>query len=244
MTWNIKLTPLFLVVLSPLFCGKLHICTTATEKKPALEQLITSCANTNQKVEVCSIGETFSFEMKINDCRKFLEKLPDNDVVLYVDGYDVLVLADEKTTLERFYSMKAPIVFSVEKNCHPFPHIGKYFPSSPTPFRYLNSGSYIGYVKDLKKLFSKIGPLDKPLDDQGLFCVYYLYHPKEIKLDYQCELFLTLNGLEKEDLVLNRKSKEVTYTPLSVRPCLVHGNSVGQVLYQWVYDELFSKEQQ
>lgn len=59
---------------------------------------------------------------------------------------------------------------------------------------YLNAGTYIGYVKDLKDIITKIYELNPTdaADDQVLMIQYYNEHPGEIHIDHECELFLVL----------------------------------------------------
>ena len=65
---------------------------------------------------------------KINLVRNHLESLHDGDVVLFVDGYDVIINDTLPTILERYEDMGADIIFAAEKNCWPDPTMASQFP--------------------------------------------------------------------------------------------------------------------
>lgn len=220
--------------------SKLHVCTNASHQIPALEQLLESCRANGIHLDVLGLGEPFSFGKKLNDYLKYLEGIPPDDVVLFIDAYDVLILADEKTILEKFFLMNAPFVISVETNCFPFAHLAPYYPPSPTKFKYLNVGSYIGYANHIQQIYEDLSPIPDDIDDQGLLTVYFLKYPEKFKLDYHCELFLTLFQVTKKELVLDRQKKIVKSLTTGTEPCLVHGNGPAKVLYQKIYDTLFT----
>ena len=219
---------------------KLHVCTNASHKTRALEQLLESCQVYGIHLDVLGLGEPFSFGKRLSDYHKYLEGIPPKDVVLFIDAYDVLILADEKTILDKFFSMNAPFVISAETNCFPFAHFASFYPPSPTKFKYLNAGSYIGYAGHIKRIYEDLSPIPYDIDDQGLLSVYFLKHPEKFKLDYHCDLFLTLFQVAKRELVLDRQKKIVKLLTTKTKPCLIHGNGPAKVLYQQIYDRLFT----
>ena len=219
---------------------RLHVCTMASSRTKALNQLLHSGEFHSMPIKVLGLHEPFSFGKKLKDVKKHLKTIPDCDVVLFVDAYDVLITSSEQTILDTFFSMNAPIIFSVETACHPFPHLAPYYPTSPTRFRYINTGGYIGYAKNLKEMFKEIGSIPNEIDDQGLISVYYLYNPDRIKLDYFCQLFLSLYQVNQGDLKLDLNRKSVYCLITQSSPCVIHGNSTGKQLYQEIYDKLFA----
>lgn len=224
---------------------KLHICTEATYTCPNLDQLIESCRVNQLKIDVVGLNDpNFSFGKKLRDYKAYLEKIPDHDVVLFLDAFDTLVLSDAETILQKFKSMDAPFVISVETNCFPFAHLAPYYPPSPTKFKYINAGSYIGYAGYIKKIMEELSPIPDETDDQGLLSVYYLYHPDKFKLDYQCELFLPLFQVDQKELVLDSKNKSVSCLTTNTSPCVIHGNGPAKYMYQLIYDQLFKEDLQ
>ena len=96
---------------------------------------------------------------KINLLIPELEKLKKdpNAIVLFVDGYDILFLDSLKRIVELFLSKNIPTLFAAEQSCWPDRSLANRYPESPYHYRYLNSGSFIGYAKDLSKI-----TLEKP----------------------------------------------------------------------------------
>jgi len=219
---------------------RLHICTTASDWDPGVDKLLRSCKENHLNVEIFGLGEPFSFDRKLGHCQSFISNLPDDDVVMYVDAYDILILASEDRILDEFFKMEASIVFSVEPTCYPFPQVGPYYPKSPTRYRYLNSGSYIGYVKDLKRVFAEMMPIPEETDDQGLFLIYHLYYPERFHLDHYCKLFLTLRQTRESEIYIDPIEKNVKCLLTGTTPCIVHGNGrEGRIIYHKIYDQLF-----
>ncbi len=225
--------------ISPQKKPQLHICTTASHRIKNLDQLVKSAEFQKIKLDIVGLGETFSFGKKLRDFHEYVKKVPKDDVVLFLDAYDTLLLADERTILDQFLKMEVPIVVSVETSCHPFPHLMPYYPASPTKFKYINSGSFIGYARDLLKMFEEMSPIPDETDDQGLLTVFYLYHPERMKLDFLCDLFLPLYQVEQEELELDPNKKCVRCKTTSTFPCVIHGNGASKDLYQSIYDQLF-----
>lgn len=222
--------------------ARLHICTMASDYTNQLKQLIDSCTYFGHKLNIIGLNEPFSFGKKLRDYKKFIDLIPDQDIVMCIDAYDVLVLADEEQILNCFYSLNTPVVFSAEINCHPYPHLAQYYPESTSKFKYLNSGTFIGYAGALKHILSTCGDLPDEVDDQGLMNFYYLYHPNEIKLDSEGVLFLTLLGVDISEIDLNYFDKTVHYSTTGTNPCIIHGNSLGKQLYQEIYNHFFNSE--
>ncbi len=221
---------------------KLHVCTMASYTCQGLNQLMESCKVHNITLSVLGLDQPFTFGKKLRDVKEYVNQLPDSDVVLFTDGFDTLVLANEETILKKFRAMNVPFVIAVETNCHPFLHIAPHYPPSPTKFKYLNSGCYIGYAGYIKKIMEEISPIPDETDDQGLLSVYYLYHPKVFTLDYSCNLFLCLWQVANSEIEIDKENKTVRCLSTGTSPFIVHGNG-DKTLYQKIYDEIFLKPQ-
>ena len=112
---------------------------------------------------------------KLEAAHAYAKSLPANDVILFTDAFDVL-FADSGTSIHRKFlnltaELNSTIIFSAECGC--WPHIiedipllntgrkqettcfGKY-PPSPTPYRYLNSGTWIGYANASAEMLAQV----------------------------------------------------------------------------------------
>ena len=151
---------------------------------------------------------------KINLVRSHIQALPDEDLVLFVDGYDVLFTDNIHTITERFHGFDCDILFAAEKSCWPEPTIAPQFPMTPTPYKYLNSGVYMGKVARLNHFFSEVVENDQ--DDQLWMQKRFLgANGLNVKLDHEGYVF--------------QCDDEVSYDGKQISngmccPCIYHGN--------------------
>jgi len=83
---------------------------------------------------------------KLNLLRKYMEDIPDTDIVFFVDGYDVFFADSLTTIMDRWLSFGKRALFGAEKYCWPDTSIADQFPNQPTEYKYLNSGTFIAEV--------------------------------------------------------------------------------------------------
>ncbi len=218
----------------------LHICTVASQETKGLMQLKDSCRRYNVSVDILGFGMPYRGNCeKLLHVQQYLETLPDNDVVLFVDGYDVLFQSTSENILNLFLEMNVPFVISVEKYCWPDSHLAPDYPKSPTSFKYINSGSYIGYVGHMKQIFSELEILRLYGSDQGVFTRHFFKAPEKYTFDYYCKLFLPLAGVIPGELIIDRQTKLVRCKSTKTTPCIIHGCGGGRGLYQQIYNTLY-----
>ena len=143
---------------------------------------------------------------KLEAAHSFAKSLPEKDVILFTDAYDVMFTAKTSAIYERFLALsartKSRIIFSAECGC--WPHVmedkeiclSKY-PVSPTPYRYLNSGTWIGYAEEsavmLQEIISEAGKDFANANDQKLVADMYMEGRNGIKLDFYNEIFQSMH---------------------------------------------------
>jgi len=202
---------------------QVHVLTVGTDQSKmwALEQSAKAheitYLNLGRKVTwMGGIMEAQGGGQKINLVRNHLESLHDGDVVLFVDGYDVIINDTLPTILERYEDMGADIIFAAEKNCWPDPTMASEFPLS-TLYRYLNSGVYIGKVGALKEFLNEAVPNDS--DDQLWMQKRFLSSDWQAtgsaNLDYEGYIFQCDDDVE----IINGQLANGMCCP-----CIYHGN--------------------
>lgn len=150
------------------------------------------------------------FAWKLELYIEALKKLPADEAIICVDGYDVVVMAPAKEMYQKFKKLNHPIVFSGQR----------YFPNqrwiqkladqvmSNNLSKTIGKGSdnlknysrpcmglLIAYAGNLLLLFQNLMAIEskKSLnDDQTLLNIYFLNHPDSIHLDHQCIMFQNL----------------------------------------------------
>ncbi len=229
----------------------LHVCTVASYDDPGLVRLQRCCEGLGLDLVVLGYGKPYPRHgIKLHYVREHLNTLPNDDILLFVDAFDVIILDDAQTILEKFFSKKAPFVISTEINCGPNPpaYVRENYPSAATKFRFINSGGYIGYVKFMKKLFDSfaldIGSSGREptqiyflrdhdkvsldyfyyIDDQHEMHRHFLKNPEKFCLDYFCDIFLSLYLVQDSDLSFDQGQRKVLLHPTNTRPSIIHGN--------------------
>lgn len=160
---------------------------------------------------------------KINGLIDFLLKIPDNDLVVFCDAYDVFITANIGTIADRFAKQQCDILFAGEKTCWPDPTLKDMFPLTDTDYRFLNSGCIIGYRWALVRM---IKDYVKNKDDDQLFYqkkyLEYLDSKKiKIKIDHGCTLFQCLDDSVNDIALYN----SIIYNKVTdSTPVVIHGN--------------------
>lgn len=146
---------------------------------------------------------------KINLLKQALEPHKDENekIVLFTDGYDVIFLADLKEIVEKFKSMDAKVLFGAEGFCWPKEELASRYPQVARGKKYLNSGLFIGYAREIYKLLT-YKPVKNEDDDQLYYTEAYLdetlRNDLKFKLDHTSEIFQNLNGAaSKNHKILN-----------------------------------------
>lgn len=161
---------------------------------------------------------------KINLVKQALENYNDgNDIVVFVDGYDIIINDDLSTIVDRFKDAQCDILFAAEKTCWPDVNLAGMFPDTGTEYKYLNSGVYVGKVDALKKMFAEeIGDSD---DDQLYIQKQFLRQNAlgiHAKLDYENYVFQCVAKSGKEVVV--KANGQLLNVATRCCPCILHGN--------------------
>lgn len=230
-----------LIYLQGLFGGDFHVCTVASAINDNLNKLIESCTKHHIDLEIQGLDLPYYGNgtklLRMND---YLETLPDDDIVMFVDGYDVLIVADKELILEKFLKFNAPFVMSAERSCWPNPKLASNFPGSGT-FRFLNSGGYIGYVKNLKSWLQSLKPFDLKNGDQLQIMKNYINNRDAFILDTQSEIFLSLLTMKKNELAIDPIARVVRCLITATQPAVIHANGRSFSFWNQVYDTLVAK---
>ena len=178
--------------------------TVATEDSPELGRLLDSALRYGFAIEPLGLGRPRrggdvarrpGGGQKIDLLRPALAKLPPERPVLFVDGYDTIVTRHARDILSAWREVagEAPL-FAAEVFCRPDAAAAGRYPAPPhdSPYRFLNSGAFIGRAGDLLRI---VGPeVADDDDDQGYYTERFLSGEQDMTLDHGCRLFQCLNG--------------------------------------------------
>lgn len=152
--------------------------------------------------------------VKLNLLSQALKEIPDNDVVIFTDAYDVFFMEDAETIVRRFLSFKTEALFSAERYNWPDKHSA--WPPVHTPYRYLCSGMFMGRAHELRKIIGEILP--NKHSDQLYLQQRYLTGQFKMKLDV--EQYIFVNHEPKADIIKGNLYNPVTKCYASI----YHGN--------------------
>uniref|UniRef100_A0A0K2SV11 procollagen-lysine 5-dioxygenase n=1 Tax=Lepeophtheirus salmonis TaxID=72036 RepID=A0A0K2SV11_LEPSM len=224
--------------------GELLILTVASDNTDGLSRYLRSASVNGLEGKVLGLGEEWKGgdmnhpggAYKINLLKDELAQYKDRKdlIVLFSDSYDVIFLQKKDLIVETFKKMKAKAVFGAESFCWPDPELADKYPSSEG-YKFLNSGSFIGYADILYQIVSNEVVKDTD-DDQRYYTKIYLNEDLRSKfgmvLDHAAKLFQNLNG-NVADVEL--RFEEDGYPFLhnvehNTQPLLVHGNGPSKIV--------------
>jgi GR25 family glycosyltransferase involved in LPS biosynthesis len=154
--------------------------------------------------------------MKLNLVKNFIKDLPDNDLVLFTDAYDVFYADDLETITNRFLGFNTKCLFAAEADCWPDQQLASSFPRSETKYRYLNSGLFMAQVSELKRLLAEDIRDDE--DDQLFIQKKFLSGEYDMKMDYESYIF------QCHDWKVQKRGKQLYNPETGCFSCLYHGN--------------------
>lgn len=131
-------------------------------------------------------------ETKLKKALEVIKKRSDK-VIMWSDGHDSFITAQPSEILSRFYEMGRFIVLSAETNCFPDAHVATRYPPSETPWRYVNTGGWIGKREALIDALEWMCARDWK-DDQEAWTRYFLENQLSVALDCYCRIFQTMGA--------------------------------------------------
>ncbi|KAJ3046936.1 hypothetical protein HK097_000389 [Rhizophlyctis rosea] len=186
---------------------------------------------------------------RIRAYHNYLLTLPPDTIVIISDTYDVMIQpsCSASDIVASFKEKQKEVLFSSEVFCWPNagqmneyppappPPSGRLIPAERSEYKYLNAGTFIGYVKDLLNFFAAAYNSDCD-DDQGAFTNQFLRLHREsnnsasipVALDYYQDVFMTIQGTRWEDLDFveeeEGEGKRVRNRRTGGMGCVIHQN--------------------
>lgn len=217
----------------------IHVVIIGTDHKRVDQVLGSLSSKKGYVIHLKGLGEQWTgFDFKLRHTLEVASQLEPDDVVMHLDAYDTYVLTDANEILNKFHKMNANIVVSTEINLYPDtemnkirPIIENVYPTAPNRFRWINSGTYIGYAGAIVNVLSSMpqnfncdlpnGEKVDSSDDQRCFHTLFVQEREKhnMKLDYHQDIFHCMWGVYQYSLEPKR-----LYSETGSRPCVLHGN--------------------
>lgn len=210
----------------------LHIVTVATSKEYYFNYLIESCKRNGNNLEILGFGQVWKgYGWKLSLMLDYLKNKNELDIVCFVDGYDVICNRNLNELKNQFIEYKNKYDFKLIVGVD----IYKFKPQELIAHIYfndcndilLNSGTYIGYAKDIYDILYETindNDLNDINDDQILLTKYCRKHPNDIYFDKNQNFFLTMHKSFYEiNDELTIYNNEAYYK--NKKPFFIHGPS-------------------
>jgi len=216
----------------------MKLVTVATKNERYYPYLKLSAQRNGYELVTLGWGEKWQgFVWKFELMKEYLRSLNQDEIVCFVDGYDVIILQDVNVLEKNFNDItngdKSKIVLAIEKDTDSY--LGNLITSTWTNFifykcnnKLINSGTYIGYSSTLLDTIISICKefeCKHDSDDQLLLQQYCAKRSDRFIFDTESNLFLTMPDLMKpissntNDIVI--ENKILTFQN-NIKPCIFH----------------------
>lgn len=216
--------------------NNLHIVTVVSESKYYFPYLVESCKRNGKELEVLGYddkwgkGNMTKFKLMID----YLKNLPKDDIVCFVDGFDVICcrdlseLKDEFLKIHRQTHCKIIIGNDIKSD---FNNFFAKFTFEKCNNYLINSGLYIGYASDLLEIILNIYNLfkDKTVSDQDALTQYCnMSNINNFYIDSKNELFCNIMAsLDDISKYVNIDQKNNILIYNSNKPFFIHAPGFG-----------------
>lgn len=227
---------------------KLYAISVATHKEGYYDAFVESCRRNGIELVVLGYGQPWQgFAWRFLLMKDYLEKLDDEDIVIFLDAYDMIAAQNASTIQARFLEFQSPILFSTENVLRKdfLTHYIRNGVFGHCPKADISGGAYMGYVHALKKMYHYIcqkhdcgGREFTQLDDQKILtslCNDTSFTEPLIAYDYTSSIFYTVSlpvstwdllfsnrfHLEDEHHCIQNNQLYLRKTHQS--PCFIHG---------------------
>lgn len=230
--------------------------TVATDETDGYKRFMRSAKDNNIDVKVLGMGEEWrggdvknypGGGHKINILKKETElyKNDSNLVLMFVDSYDVILLAKPEEFLKKFLDFKANMVFSAEGFCWPDRWLKDQYPEVIHGKKYLCSGGFIGYAPVFHQVVTD-HVIEDVEDDQLYYTKIFLDKQKrdqlKLRLDNKAEIFMNLNGAEEEvEIKFSDDKAWLVNKEYGTEPLVAHGNGPSKLFLNYLDNYLPDK---
>jgi len=175
-----------------------RVVTVANQSKYYFPYLKQTCETNGIPLDVVGMNEYYGgLNWKNDKMIQYLKNSPPETLVCFVDGFDVICtrnLNDIESVYRQIQTESGCKIAVAEDKRSSFMNWLAYFYFGTCKEKSINSGTYIGYAKDLLHVLEQTFALNTEHDvsDQILLTHYCTANPREFYIDTEAKLFLTL----------------------------------------------------
>jgi hypothetical protein len=195
----------------------------------------------NVNVELIGIGQKYlNLKHKLYVLKDYLKTQNPKTLIICLDAYDTLINNNLTEAINKFKEKNTKIIISSEKIfTYQWGMFKDKFDDVESPYKYVNSGTYIGCVEDLELMLDEILELGTTYEtdvDQGIVGIWVynnLDKPEIIQLDTNCDL-IWVTSKDHESLKYNQLNGSKLVNPTTnTSPFIIHSPGLGN---EYVYE--------
>jgi hypothetical protein len=204
---------------------KLHIYTYSTDMTK-MESFSKSVKMFGSHVNCIFEDKWDGYHDKIFNLLKNIKDVPDNEIICFIDGYDLFVNSNTDEIITKFLNYNCDLLFGAELNCFPENESLKKKMEAIkclTKYRYVNSGGYIGYASAIRKLLTWKSPTEiKKICEEGTDQLYFAEYfiANNVQLDYRQKIFQNMYRVSWREISV--KNNRFYNKKIDEYPCFVH----------------------
>lgn len=232
-----------------------HYVTVASRDTAELRNLQLSAELAGLSLTVLGLGQPYGHHGdKVRIFEKHLSSsVGDDDVVVLMDAYDVLLFPAARTYGSVLSKAETPIVFCTEFGLYSdysaawfyrTGHTANSLSGNQGTQRFLNSGCVLGRGEQMKAMVvAALDNVDPMQSDQRIYISYHLSHPHLVSLDTDNRFFITghkLPILQKDAVLSVHRNLSLDLAIPNIRTTnigLIHcNNRRGSILYETIVE--------
>jgi len=236
--------------------ANLSVLTYATKATPMLCDSLLAALHFRVPLLLLGFGEAYrgNFQ-KLRAARDVVGRMHPDELILFADAYDVLYGAGTTRIVRGWDAIgvdASRILFQAERGCWPDAAMGpigqvfcsKRYPKSRTPYRYVNSGVWMGRAAAAFRLFTELVAYTPGLDDQHVVGHIYVDLQHRFALDRHARLLQSMHADSLEDDLERRRApsgEPLVYNKLTKTfPPILHFNGGGKRYFTAYYHHLLA----
>lgn len=231
----------------------MKIVTVATKSERYFPMLVQTCKHFGCELVVLGWNSEWKgFTYKFDLMRNYLKNLnDDNELICFVDAYDVVVLQPSHIIEQRFHESNAKILVAKDMNVKVYYELSARMGFGMCKGERLNSGTYMGRAGDLRQLLDGMCKdhndcTDHTMDDQVMLTRYCKANPDQVQIDSKCSVFIAVSS--EKNSVLNMADAQLAVVDNELRyyygdgystPCIFHApfnTRIEHILEQLGFD--------
>ena len=213
----------------------LHIATVATHSERYLPVLEKMTEDRGIKLQKLGFGKKYEGHfMKDLEMIEFLKPLPKDDIVVFLDGFDTLMLSDKEEVIKKFKESGKKMVISVENIRNSFLTHSYHFQKVQEKF--INTGLYIGYVGYVLEFLKEMYSQDYNKKSNQTTWSSFLNKPTQkinlddFGVDSSSKIFLNHSPTCNNKFKFVKDQKRLVMED-KTKPCFIQGNGVVNMNY-------------